>query len=124
MFTDNELRILKYLKAHPDVDFRMIVENCRLPRSSTHAALRHLLDRGVVTVRSRSHDSRYQLATRDVIEQLGARLLADFRNVLLPDTSSTAKPRLVFVDNYSLSDSQLHELRNRYDIHTLSLIHI
>lgn len=119
MFTKNELTLLTLLQSAEQSTFRSLLESSGLARSSAHVALEHLLAIGVVTrvdALGQRHPAVFRLAPTNVLEAAANRAIDDFRQAVFPSRNQGRKPRLVFTDKYQLAETEIRQLRTRYDV--------
>lgn len=118
MFTQNEERVLGWLRTHTECGLVELATHCDMARSSAHTAIAHLLDMEVVQNVRPGGRAKYRIADRDAIERAATKLLGNFRAAVTPDVSSNHRPRLVFTDCYTLPAEFLGTLGGYYDITT------
>lgn len=116
MFTQNEERILEWLRRNPECGLVELAANCEMARSSAHTAIQTLLSRGILQNVRPNGRAKYRIAGRDAIERAAQNMLEQFRAAVAVESSNASRPRLVFTDCYVLPDEYLETLGGYYDI--------
>jgi phosphoglycerate dehydrogenase-like enzyme len=116
MFTQNEERILEWLRRNDECGLVELAEHCSLARSSAHTALQHLLEMGVIQNVRPAGRAKYRIADRDALERAAQRMLDEFRSAVTVEHTARTRPRLVFTDCYVLPDEYLESLGGYYEI--------
>lgn len=122
LFTANESAILSCLRGEDSADLATLSMRCGLARSSVHSAVGRLIDLGLVLNTNPEGKAVYRIAGRDGLERAMQQIVTEFRDhVSVPHAAG--KPVLAFTDNYLLPESQLQELRSRYEVRTFPQDH-
>jgi phosphoglycerate dehydrogenase-like enzyme/predicted transcriptional regulator len=116
MFTQNEERILEWLRRNEECGLVELAANCSMARSSAHTAIQSLLERGILLNVRPNGRAKYRIADRDAIERAAQHMLEKFRAAVAVETSNRARPHLVFTDCYVLPSEYLETLGGYYDI--------